>query len=113
MTNTISKSDGAVKFNFNWDDIDKLEFFSPEGTSNKDILFDEFTFSSIHMSIYKAVEIGWNSFSGVTYQVQYSTNFLSTNWFDLGTQIVGNGTTNFVFDSIRETDMRFYRVIEQ
>ena len=60
-----------------------------------------------------AVELSWLAYSGITYQAQYSTNLVSTNWFDLGNVIIGDGTTNQIFDSTRSTTERFYRVIRQ
>jgi len=67
--------------------------------------------SPIEVGIFTAVEIGWTSLSGQIYQVQYSTNLVSTNWFDLGGNVVGNGATNYIFDSTRGVDEHFYRVI--
>ena len=58
-----------------------------------------------------AVEIGWNSISGITYQVQYSTNLVSTNWFNLGATVIGTGTNQYQLDSTRGSAARYYRVI--
>jgi len=69
--------------------------------------------SSSAVSIHTAVEIEWSSTSGTTYQVQYSTNLVSTNWFDLGSTVLGDGSTNYVFDSTRGISERFYRVINE
>ena len=55
--------------------------------------------------------ISWVSMTGQVYQVQYSTNLVSTNWFDLGSTVIGNGTTNTVADSTATNSARFYRVI--
>lgn len=68
---------------------------------------------SFEALIFNAVEVGWTSVSGATYQVRYSTNLASGNWFDLGEPVVGNGSTNYVFDSTRGTPKRFYRVISE
>ena len=69
--------------------------------------------SSFPLSIYRAVEIKWPTVSEDRYQVQYSTNLVSTNWFDLGESIIGDGSTNGVFDSTILTTKRFYRVIRK
>jgi len=66
----------------------------------------------VDLGIYTAVELVWPSVSGVTYQVQYSTNLVSTNWFNLDSSILGDGTTNSVFDSVRGTEERYYRIVQ-
>ena len=68
-------------------------------------------FSSGSISIHPAVEIDWASTFGTAYQVQYSTNLVSTNWFNLGPTVIGNGSTNHVFDSTRDSGEKFYRFI--
>ena len=50
---------------------------------------------------------------GLAIQVQYSTNLVSTNWFDLGTIIVGNGSTNTMTDSNLTSSVRFYRITSE
>ena len=68
---------------------------------------------SINTMIFNAVEIGWTSVSGQIYQVQYSTNLVSSNWFNLGSAVIGNGSTNSVFDSTRQNSQRHYKVIAE
>lgn len=58
-----------------------------------------------------AIEFGWTTVSGETYQIQYSTNLTTSNWFDLGATIIGDGATNSIFDTTRNGYKRFYRVI--
>ena len=65
------------------------------------------------VAIHTAVEIEWNSTSGTTYQVQYSTNLTSTNWFDLGNSVMATNTASYVLDSTRNVSNRFYRVIKE
>lgn len=60
--------------------------------------------------IFLAAEVGWLAFAGVSYQVQYADDLLSTNWNNIGDAIVGIGSTNYVFDSTRNSTRRFYRV---
>lgn len=69
------------------------------------ILFDT------HLTSWHAIELGWKAASGVEYQVQASTNLPSGEWFNVGSSIVGNNSTNFTFDSIREDNFKAYRVI--
>src|ERR1035441_3149684 len=61
--------------------------------------------------IWPAVELGWVSETNKTYQVQWSTNLMSSNWFNFGSSLPGNGSTNFLFDSTRASPNRFYRII--
>jgi hypothetical protein len=82
-----------------------------------DFALDDLTFTSgiasnppVAASIYLAVEIGWNSVTDRLYQVQYSTVLNSNSWFDLGVPVPGNGTTNYVFDTMRGQPKKFYRV---
>ena len=65
----------------------------------------------VRVSIFTAVEIGWNSETGKTYQVQYATAVDTNLWFALGAPVAGNGSTNYVFDSTRVQPKRFYRVL--
>lgn len=65
------------------------------------------------VSIFPAVEISWSTITGETYQVQYSTNLVSENWFNFGDAILGDGSTNNTFDSTQDSAKRFYRVINE
>ncbi len=64
-----------------------------------------------NLLIWPAVELGFASASNALYQVRYSTNLSTTNWFDLGTPVTGNGQMNFLFDSTRGSPQKFYRVV--
>jgi hypothetical protein len=61
--------------------------------------------------IWPAVEIGWLSESNKMYQVQWASRLAPTVWFNFGSVVPGNGTTNIVFDSTRGRDKRFYQVL--
>jgi hypothetical protein len=61
-------------------------------------------------TIHTAIEIGWFAEQGMAYQVQYCTDLNSGNWVDLGSVHMGNGTTNYTFDTARTSSERFYRV---
>jgi sulfatase modifying factor 1 len=67
----------------------------------------------IDLTIHTAIEVEWSSVSGRTYQVQYSTNLVSTNWFDLGSSVMATNAASFMLDSTRGVSNRFYRVINE
>jgi hypothetical protein len=62
-------------------------------------------------TIYTAVEIDWQSQTNRFYQVQYVTSVNSNSWLNLGDPILGNGSTNRLFDSILGQPRKFYRVL--
>lgn len=61
--------------------------------------------------IWTAVEIGWDSQEGATYQVQWSHEAQPAIWNDFGAPLTGTGGFMRVFDSTRENPRRFYRVV--
>jgi hypothetical protein len=58
-----------------------------------------------------ALAFTWNSFTNISYEVQYSTNLLTTNWFDLSTN-TAMGTTLTVTNPIATNTCLFYRIRE-
>jgi hypothetical protein len=54
----------------------------------------------------------WTTFPGKTYQVQYSTNLSSPNWFNLGSPSNAASSTESVTDGFTNAQ-RFYRVLQQ
>ncbi|HYG34821.1 MAG TPA: delta-60 repeat domain-containing protein [Clostridia bacterium] len=62
--------------------------------------------------IWTAVEIGWNSQTNVSYQVQWSAEVSPSVWQNFGGPIAGTGNFMSVFDSTRANGKRFYRVIK-
>jgi hypothetical protein len=83
-----------------------------------DFALDDFSFTlstntAVVVSIYTAVEIGWNSELNQTYQVQYATTLAPNTWLDLGSPVQGNGATNYIFDSTRGQPAKFYRVLTE
>jgi len=62
-------------------------------------------------SIYLAVEVGWKSELNRLYQVEWRTNVDLGSWSNLDRWVLGNGTTNYIFDSTRGTEKQFYRVL--
>jgi len=59
-----------------------------------------------------AVSLTWNSLTGLVYQVQYSTNLLSTNWSNLATNTATSPTLSLT-NTIGPSPWRFYRVLLQ
>lgn len=57
------------------------------------------------------VELGWSSETNALYNIQFRSDLTTNAWTTLATNIVGNGTTNYFFDSVpRGEPQRFYRV---
>ena len=52
----------------------------------------------------------WNALPSLAYKVQYSTNLLSTNWFNLSTN-TAIGTTLSVTNAFGTNQYRFYRIV--
>ena len=68
--------------------------------------------TAITNQIYWAVEIPFISGSPLTqYQLQYSTDLLSSNWFSVGDPVRGTGLERSLFDAPRGASPRFYKVI--
>jgi len=59
---------------------------------------------------FSAVDITWNSASGITYQVQSCTNLITPNWTNVGSSITATGSSNYVTDWIRDYNGKYYRV---
>jgi hypothetical protein len=119
----INAVDGTIDQYAQWNgDVSKLGDLVYEG-GRMATVYDVGTSGSVRVGdfevipisptafISSALEIGFTSLSSETYQVQYATNLLSTNWFDLGNAIIGDGLTNSVLDPITNSAARFYRVI--
>ena len=61
---------------------------------------------------FSQVEICWESLPDSIYQIQYSSNALSTSWMDLGAPVSGNGALMCITDQIPVgQDQRLYRVL--
>ncbi len=58
------------------------------------------------------MQLEWNTSSGLIYQVQCSTNLLSTNWFNLN-EITAAGTNSLLVDPINDVHEKFYRIISK
>jgi uncharacterized repeat protein (TIGR03803 family) len=53
----------------------------------------------------------WTSVATQTYQVQYKSDLISTNWISLGDATVATGGTMSAFDNASADAQRFYRVV--
>ena len=54
----------------------------------------------------------WTTFPGKSYQLQYSTNLASGNWFNLGASSNAASSSESATDSATNSS-RFYRVLQQ
>jgi hypothetical protein len=59
------------------------------------------------------VQLSWNAFSGVAYQLQYRTNLTQGGWVNLGTPYTASGPAISATDANPLPGPRFYRVILQ
>jgi len=83
-----------------------------------DGIVDTLTFSDANLGpvashptgIAQAVAISWLSDYGRRYQVETSEDLASGEWQPFGEPILGDGTTNTVFDAIGSVSRKFYRV---
>ncbi|TAK98913.1 MAG: hypothetical protein EPO07_11350 [Verrucomicrobia bacterium] len=58
------------------------------------------------------VELGWNSATNATYQVQYSSDLTTNIWTPLVQCVTGTGTNNYIYDAVVVGQpQRFYRVV--
>ena len=58
-----------------------------------------------------AVELSWPSVTNQLYQVQWSGEVATNQWFSLGPPVAGNGSTNSIVDPLESNSKRFYRVV--
>ena len=96
-----------------------LDFFDPAGAAQTVVFYiDDFEghpkpfVGDVGLGmvvVTNTVDLSWFAGYGSSYQTQFSTNLLSTNWIDVGEVVVGNNTTNHVLSPI-ETPNGFFRV---
>jgi len=55
------------------------------------------------------VHLTWSALPGASYQVQYTTNLLLTNWLNLGSPITATNSTATIQDVVAPGGQRFYR----
>ena len=61
-------------------------------------------------SLSHAGALSWRSDYGRTYQVETCTNLVGGLWQPFGSQILGDGKTNAVYDTVGSAPCKFYRV---
>lgn len=91
-----------------------FESLSHNGGSDNTVMIDNVSLglpdddllATIHVS---AVDICWAGQTNQMYQVQYRPNLSDTNWFAVGSPVLGTGT-NCVTDGITGKQQRFYRI---
>ena len=64
--------------------------------------------TTIHVS---AVDVCWSGHTNQMYQPQYTTDLNSTNWTNLGPQVLGAGDNCITDTNVAGNPKRFYRVI--
>ncbi len=57
-----------------------------------------------------SLTLTWSAVSGLSYQVQYTTDLTTTKWTNLGSAIIASGPTASVSDNFADSQ-RFYRVM--
>jgi hypothetical protein len=55
-------------------------------------------------------QLAWTAVAGATYQVQYLTNVMQTNWINLGGVITATNNPMTVSESVTSGSQRYYRV---
>jgi hypothetical protein len=55
--------------------------------------------------------ISWGAISGLTYQVQYTTNLAEPNWVALPPDVTATNATASTTDFTQPDTQRFYRVV--
>jgi hypothetical protein len=63
-------------------------------------------------AIHRAVEITFPSEAGQSYRLQYTGDVNSDVWSNVGAPIVGVGGDMSAFDTTRDAEQRFYRVVK-
>ncbi len=60
----------------------------------------------------RELQLSWESASNQTYQVQCLTDLAEFGWSNLGPPVPGNGTTNYVLDTVEPGNrQKFYRIV--
>jgi hypothetical protein len=62
------------------------------------------------MKIGANITLTWSAAIGQSYQPQYTSDLLSTNWISLGAPITATNLTLSIIDSPGTNTQRFYRV---
>jgi uncharacterized repeat protein (TIGR03803 family) len=57
------------------------------------------------------LSLTWSTEAGGTYQLQYNSDLISSNWISLGSAFTATGTTLSTNDRVTNGPQRFYRVV--
>jgi hypothetical protein len=67
----------------------------------------------VSAAILDGIGISWPTVAGTNYTVQWTTNLVTDAvWTNLGAPIVGDGTTNCLFDPMTGSPGKFYRILQ-
>jgi hypothetical protein len=109
---------------FNYLGVTEVNFISSGGTTHAgytgggiNFAMDNVSVGAVQPPVIQSItpssgeiDLTWNAFVNVPYQVQYKTNLTQASWLNLGNIITGPGATATTFDIIGTNSMRFYRV---
>jgi hypothetical protein len=82
-----------------------------------DIALDDFGFASLSTdlfaspSVFRAIEISWQTLSNNFYQVQCASSLAPGTWFNLGSPVLARDTNSSFFDRVLSSEKKFYRVL--
>jgi hypothetical protein len=93
----------------------EIRLLSTEYVGN-DIALDDLAFhrisnTNVVLKIAQAIELYWESEVGQLYQIQWTSNLQSNQWFNVGVPLAGDGSTMSWFESTRGVERRFYRML--
>ena len=86
-------------------------------SAGNDIALDDFSFATLAtnqfalVTIYRSVEVQWQSVSNRLYQVQWTPTLPSDTWFNLGSPILATETNTSAWDRVLTWENHFYRVL--
>jgi len=109
---------------FNYLGVTKVNFISSGGTPHAGysgggthFAMDNVTIGAVVPPVIQpitlfsgGVDLTWNTFVNVPYQVQYKTNLTQVSWLNLGSPITASSGTVTISYSIGPDPVRFYRV---
>jgi len=58
-----------------------------------------------------AIQLSWNSVSGVSYQMQYTSTLSPADWVNIGSSITATASSTTVFETLGTGSGGFYRVM--
>lgn len=70
------------------------------------------TAESIPVEVYPALELAFPTEIGARYQLQFVTDLVGGSWVNLGNPVIGLADSTSFFDSTRQAQKRFYRILQ-